>query len=231
MMKYFLIIYAFLFVSGCSKSYPDEKTIDFLLLLKLIPKPTVVATPVDATPYLFVTSGSYNGNLKGTAGNGIAGADAICATEKTANFSTLPGNASDYKAMIVDGTNRRACTSANCTTSGTSEGISWVFKASTTYYLPDKSVVLTTNGNGVVVLPNLTTGLTKAFDPSSSKKWWTGLNLDWTLFNIDYCTVWTIGTTVPSAMAGIGNELGQNSINGSFDACNNLYRLICVRQQ
>lgn len=230
MMKYFLIIYAFLFVSGCSKSYPDEKTIDFLLLLKLIPKPTVVATPVDATPYLFVTSGSYNGNLKGTAANGIAGADAICATEKTANYSTLPGNASDYKAMIVDGTNRRACTSANCTTSGTSEGISWVFKASTTYYLPDKSAVLTTDSNGIVVLPNLTTGLTKAFDQSSAKQWWTALSINW-VYSGASCVLWSSNSNGQFGDTGQGSKLGQEAVNYLVDTCDILYRLICVRQQ
>ncbi|HLD45750.1 MAG TPA: DUF1554 domain-containing protein, partial [bacterium] len=68
----------------------------------------------EAVKKIFVTDATYNGNL-----GGVAGADALC--EADANKPAT----GTYKALIVDGVARVACTTANCG-GGAGENIDWV---------------------------------------------------------------------------------------------------------
>jgi hypothetical protein len=168
--------------------------------------------------YIFLTVTGRNGNM-----SGVTGADTICATEKTTNYSSLLGTT--YKAMIVDASNRKACTTANCS-GGISENLNWVLLPLQTYYLAtSNAAIFTTTSSGITTFP-----ITSAVDTASSKKWWTGLSNDWrTSLAADTCSNWTA--------TGAAGEYGQGSVTTSqwiaFPAsnpCSNLYSLICVEQ-
>ncbi|MCP5501687.1 MAG: DUF1554 domain-containing protein [Leptospiraceae bacterium] len=179
--------------------------------------------------YIFVSSGTYNGNLKGTFANGIAGADNICSNEKNANFASLPGLGTDYKALLVDDTNRVACTTPNCG-GGVAEHIDWILQANT-YYVKD-------NGGVPVQLflsdsKGLFTSLDTAFDSTAGKLWWTGLNSDWKTDIATYCDTWKDGTAFFSGITGKSNVINLTSINdgNAFgEACNTSKYILCVQQ-
>lgn len=238
-IKLFFITLMLLFLFRCSEPFPKGTTYDFLVLALLsqntnteTTEPIDDETPIEEEPiqdepvvtnkYIFVTSTPYNGNL-----GGITGADSICDTEKTSNFSSLPSGT--YKAMLVDGTNRRACSTANCS-GGTSEHIDWVFQASTTYVRDDDVTVFTTDANGVIDFSNVS--LDAPFGTTGS--WWTGLNTDWTDGN--NCSNWGDGSFANGIYGS--NQINSNSIcdDSSSDCsfggtlCNSTYKLVCVQQ-
>jgi hypothetical protein len=93
---------------------------------------------------IFTTSGTNNGNF-----GGMAGADAYCTSD--ANKPTR----GTYKAMLVDGTNRVACTSSFCGGSGVSEHVDWVLDPTTLYSRSDGTPIGTTTSAGVFTFPLL----------------------------------------------------------------------------
>jgi len=131
-----------------------------------------VSTPQYKT---FVTKAEFTGNIAtdGEPTTDIANADALCM-----NDDYKPAGSSTYKAMLVDGTRRVACTTTNCSEGGTSENVDWVFKPNTTYTQSDGTTpIFTTDAHGVFDLEaNL---LTNSFDTSAST-YFTGLMGDWT---------------------------------------------------
>jgi hypothetical protein len=92
-----------------------------------------------------VSTSTTDGNITDFTGGpyatGIAGADALCASD----FD--PG----YKAMIVDSTpiQRRACIYANCATTGITAHVNWVLRPNVTYVREDGLPIFTANWNGV----------------------------------------------------------------------------------
>ena len=221
--------------ASCSHKFPKGNLFDLMILRKLLTKPTVATTTttttsptptVNTNKYIFVTVATYNGNL-----GGISGADTKCQTEKTNNFAGLPGNAEDYKAFIVDGTTRRACSNSDCS-GGVSENLDWVLKANTDYYRLDGTTdtkIFTTNASGIVNFTGGTTLLT-AIDSSSSTFWWTGIDVDWVYVGSACTTTWA--ATGGNSSRGIGASTGSTSIrNTVLSSCNSPpNKLLCVRQ-
>lgn len=166
---------------------------------------------------MYVTATSYAGNL-----GGIAGADAKCMSD--ANY---PGSGT-YKALIVDGSSRRACTTDNCS-GGTGEHIDWVLRNNATYCKTDgTTIITTTNAVGLLSYP-LAVSLA-----SSSTSVWTGLMSYWK-GNVD-CSNWT-SSTMSTDQAHNGNMGDAGSTSESFagDAnafaqCGNTKKIICVEQ-
>ncbi len=114
--------------------------------------------------YFFITNSTFTGDL-----GGIAGADAKC------NSDANKPNSSSYKAFIVDGTNRVACTTASCST-GTIEHTDWVLIPNTTYTRIDSSTpIATTDANGLFTFPFTNTYIDT---DDTSFSIWTGLNAD-----------------------------------------------------
>ena len=67
--------------------------------------------------------------------------------------SNYPGSGT-YKALITDGTNRVACTSANCATGGAGENINWVLTPSTEYFRTDGTTEIgVTTSAGIFSFP------------------------------------------------------------------------------
>ena len=129
-----------------------------------------VSTPQYKT---FVTKAEFTGNIAtdGEPTTDIANADALCM-----NDDYKPAGSSTYKAMLVDGTNRVACTTALCS-GGTSEHIDWVLQPNAEYYRSDgTTLILKTNANGIF---DFGANLTNSFDTSAST-YFTGLMGDWT---------------------------------------------------
>jgi hypothetical protein len=149
---------------------------------------------------------TVQGNMGGLP-SGIAGGDANCPVS--------------FKAMIVDGTARRACSSISCST-GITEHIDWVLRPNITYLRSDE-VTLIATANFAGVLPfSLAATITGAGDQA-----WTGLNADWTT-STNTCNSW--GTTSDQGQYGQGNATGGQAISANNTGCASTLRLYCVEQ-
>lgn len=157
---------------------------------------------------LFV-SAAFSGNL-----GGVSGADTTCGA--------------GYRALLVDGTFRFACTSANCAVGGTSEHVNWVLQPNRSYYRSDLTTfVFQTNANGVFPFGTLTA----VFDTAAAAPngLWTGLNADWTT-NTNNCSLWFAPIAMLTGRSGLKNSTGAAAISNSMDACNLTRRILCVEQ-
>lgn len=160
----------------------------------------------------FLSSTALDGNI-----GGVAGADTICNSDG-AKPSIQPNV---YKAMIVDGTTRKASTTANA---GDGQ-IDWVFLPNTSYFRTDGTTqIMTTNANGIFVFGSLTSSFLGVMT-----SYWTGLNADWTTFGT-HCTGWT--TTGGNSRVGDGTPTNGNSITGMSNIpCSSVTPyLLCVQQ-
>jgi len=169
---------------------------------------------------VFVSQMNTNGNIAvlGVPGsNAIQKVDYICNTE-----FYKPITSSSFKAMIVDGVNRRACITPNCT--DPNENIDWVFKPNTDYYTyHGGGYLFTTNSAGIVLGE-----INQITSSSSSAFYWTGLGSDWTNSPTN-CNNWTDYT----GAGVIGVSTAKNSSWYSHSTtlyCYNSVQLLCVEQ-
>ncbi len=190
-------------------------------------------TEGDARRFIFVSVDAHDGDFASGYANGIAGADDFCATQKATHFSALPGSNGDYAALMMDdGTNRRACTTANCG-GGTAEHVDWVLAPNTTYYNPDGASLLQTNAAGVFDFGSFSLDL--AIDTNGSVEWWTGrLANDWIVSGNFNCSDWTVNIAgaplTNNAYYGIGADTTENSLSYLNDSCDQTRRVLCVRR-
>lgn len=230
-LKIECVYFLFLFLR-CSTPFPDlDSNVLFLALLNSGSVQSTATSPSDpnlAFKYIFVTTTPRNGLLG--AGT-VSGADSLCSSEKNANFSSLPGTGSDYKALIVSNVApiRRACNGTpNCT--NIAENSDWVLLPNRDYYrgtATNPVKVFTTNSAGIALFP-----IVSFLDSSAANLWWTGLANDWTISVGDTCNNWTDGTGGSTGEFGAGAVTNANSINsgGFSDPCNATKKLVCVRQ-
>jgi hypothetical protein len=164
---------------------------------------------------IFVTNSQPNGSL-----GGISGADAIC------DGDTAKPTGAKYKAMLVDGTTRRACSTANCGTSGLLENMDWVLQPQVTYVqaagvLP----VFTANTSGIFPFGTLTNAISGAAGSA-----WTGLTTDWVIANggsdLD-CNNWLAGG---NGAIGDVASLTNSALYFTSSFCSASRRLYCVEQ-
>jgi hypothetical protein len=126
--------------------------------------------------------------------------------------------------MIVDGTNRRACSTSNCI--DPNENVDWVFKPNTDYYRPDGTYLFTTNSAGIV-----TTNIANPiFFPVSF--YWTGLASDWTMSSSDHCYNWTDNLSSSTGRDGSSDSIDSNwySYTTPPPYCGSSNALLCVEQ-
>ena len=148
---------------------------------------------------------------------GISAADTLC--------NASPPIARPFKALLVDGTARIACTSAQCTTSGAAEGVDWVLAPNTQYVRADGTTVIgTTSGAAIFSFP------LDASIGTSGLTYWTGLNTDWTT-STDSCAGWT-QTSGVFATQGLADFSDNNAIAGVGESCATLAGAFfaCVEQ-
>lgn len=193
---------------------------------------TVVVTAQDATTKtytitvtrlsagvkrIFVTSSQYNGNL-----GGITGADTKCNAD-----SSKPADGSTYKAILVDGTNREACTTSNCS-GGPGEHTDWVLVATTSYVRASDSVVLfTTNANGIFVFGSMS----NSFSSGTQVKYWSGFS-NATIWGASgtICTSFT--NTTGSGRVGLSDQTNYTSLRdvAGSPSCASSQNLLCAEQ-
>lgn len=189
---------------------------------------------VEPTVYkVFITASTFDGNLQGVAANGPAGADAKCLAD-----ANKPSSGT-YKAMITDGTNRRACTTDNCGGAGldASENVDWVFQFGRIYIrASDSASLFTPVAAGIIVAPG--TILNHNFDSGTPKYFWTGIAQ-----NPDYwstassspnytCSNWTSNANISDGgRVGISDSTSYTAFrSGGGRNCNDSYHLVCVEQ-
>lgn len=159
---------------------------------------------------IYTTQAQPNGDL-----GGVAGADAAC--------NTAPPVAGVYKALIVDGVSRVACTSDDCQTGGTAEHVDWVLEPSSLYVRADGTEIGTTNFDGLFLFD-----LANAISPVSSETW-TGLSTTWTVGTT--CDAWTDGTSSTIGTAGLSGEIEVDAISAYEQWCDRTnVALVCVQQ-
>jgi len=161
---------------------------------------------------IYVTSMPKKANF-----GGINGADTQCNADPP-----VPGT---FKALLVDGSTRVACTSAQCTTNGATEGVDWVLAPNTKYVRADNTTVIgTTNSAGIFSFP------LEASIGTSSLSYWTGLSADWTT-SADSCAGWT-QTSGAFANEGLADAVDSAAIIGVNESCATLAGAFfaCVQQ-
>ena len=139
--------------------------------------------------FVFASNSTYNGNL-----GGIAGADAKCNSDLNKPSDTI------YKAYIVDGVNRIACTTPGCST-GPSEHKDWVSTANTTYILNNADIFMITDANGIFSFLNHSIMF-------SSGNFWDGFDSNFTT-HAQTCTRWS--SVALSGGVGVGGVFTANA--------------------
>ncbi len=216
---FLLLLLSLTMFGNCSEEKKDNTALLAALALASSSSPAAgnpaSETHVSLNRIYLTTSVITGGNL-----GGISGADARCSSD-----GNKPSTGT-YKAMIVSGTTRRACSTANCG-GGSSENIDWVLKPSTKYYQADGTTeIFTTNASGIFVFGTATNVMSNTIYAGV----WTGLSTDWTNTAGD-CTAWTstAGTTGRGS-SGFNTTDDLISIEQTA-ACNaTAYRLYCVEQ-
>ncbi|TGK79870.1 DUF1554 domain-containing protein [Leptospira montravelensis] len=202
-----------------------------------------ISIQIEPTVYkVFITAATFNGDLKGAAADGPAGADLKC------NADTNKPSTGTYKAMLTtDGGDRVACTSDNCS-GGIGENTFWVYQSGRIYvrasdsanlFSPNSAGILPADGSG-----NFTTNpyyLNHSFDSgTTNKEFWTGFALTnyWqtaTQEPENTCNNWTINVgpspTSDGGRVGASNSTNYSAFrNGSGRSCASSYYLLCVEQ-
>lgn len=159
--------------------------------------------------YLHALSGG--GNL-----GGITGADQKCSDNRPL------GSTSAFKAMIVLGSTRRACSTEYCS-GGVSENQDWVLAANTTYCTSDfESKVFETNSAGIIdgFPSQLVSVETRAY---------TGLGDNWIAFGPN-CTSWTSNSAGQQGRTGNAQSVDSSFYSLGSITCDNNASLYCVEQ-
>jgi hypothetical protein len=204
-------------IAGCSES-SDNSASAAVIALAAIQASSSSASGSNAACattghcLIFVT------NSNATLNAGISGLDANCT-----NDVNKPAGGGTYKAMVADGTNRRACTTANCG-GGTAEHISWVLKPNKEYRRANGTTVIgTTTANGVFALP-LTNAIQTTVVGTNSTV--TGLNTNWTSSASDCTDFAGAGST----SNGLHDDASAFMLSIGTSGCGNTMKVYCVEQ-
>ncbi len=149
--------------------------------------PNVNKIKINVTPIhiIFMTSESYNGNLKDGGGStivtphttGTAGADAICQSEAYSSGSTIPTGLT-FKALLVDADRYPCDATGQC---GGSHSLDWVLNQGDIYDNPADSSVSnstlfnTVNQNYVFDGSNIYLNFANGLTASDNSEFWSGI--------------------------------------------------------
>ncbi|MDI7207297.1 DUF1554 domain-containing protein [Leptospira santarosai] len=175
--------------------------------------------------YLYQVAG-MKGDLSFQGKPGLYGADKLCNTDvnNSSELSLVEGKAKPFKAMVVDGINRRASVTAN---HGDGQ-IDWVLKPNTEYKRIDVNPITVgvTNSAGLFTFP-----LNSTWHPFAGDNIWTGLNSDWTGAS-ENCGMWMD----PDAHGRYGDSdsTTDEAISAGVSACDDSAfihpEILCVEQ-
>lgn len=220
-MKMFLPLSLLLLLCSCVADYQtdgDDPLIQNTELSDPTPSPTPTPTPTPLPMKKTFVSASTDGNI-----GGIAGADTKCMNDAQAEVGKT------YKAMIIDGVNRVACTTPMCNTGGSSEHVDWVLQPNTEYYRIDGTTLIgETNNNGLFIIP-LTN--TYKYDAGTHRlsRIWSGLSADWRGSGAT-CSGWTSAAAIIGSHAAVDATSSQ-AVYWSSQGCDYAGNyLLCVEQ-
>jgi hypothetical protein len=179
---------------------------------------------------MLITEGGWVGAPQAPAENynGVAGADAKCNWSSDPNW---PASGGVYKAMLVDGTNRSACSEtqgqgfSDCGSQGITAHIDWVLRPNITYVKSDGILPLfTADFNGVFAWGNLAMQL-----DTDDYVVWTGFsdNERWSVSS-SHCSTWSTNTGLGDY--GLANQTGYRFIKEWNQSCAGEARIYCVEQ-
>ncbi len=203
-------------------SQTDELTIAALALANSTSLAATSSTTVNCASTgfcrIFATAATATKN------GGITGLDAQCNAD-----TNKPSGGGTYKALVSDGVNRRACTTAACG-AGTGEHINWVLKPSKEYRRKDGTTVIgTTTANGVFSFP-LTNSPEILANLVVTNGVATGLSANWTSSAND-CLDWSSNAGGNSSTVGTWDSTNAGVIDGGgTSGCSNGHMLLCVEQ-
>lgn len=209
------IFFSFLTLAACSQKEKDNTALYLVLLANLSSDNSVGSCATTGPCKIFATAANATVNA------GISGLDSNCSSD-----SNKPAGGGTYKALVSDGTNRRACTTANCGT-GTGEHINWVLKPNKEYRQADGTTVIgTTTSNGVFTFP-----LTNAFQTTitGTNGIVTGLNTNWTS-NANDCSDWSTNAGGTNMSFAVHDDTTNACLSVGTQACNNVGKVVCVEQ-
>lgn len=193
--------------AGCSSDSDNTPLMAAIVLLNN------TSCSGSGTCKIFVTSSNA------TLTSGISGLDSQCASD-----ANKPSGGGTYKALVADGTNRIACTTANCS-GGSSEHTEWVLKASKEYRRSDGTTVIgTTSSNGVFTFP-LTAAIQTTVVGTNSTV--TGLEKNWTSSAND-CS--NFSSAAVNTSQGLHDQTDDNLLSIGTSGCGNNMKIICVEQ-
>ncbi|EID99722.1 PF07588 family protein [Leptospira licerasiae serovar Varillal str. VAR 010] len=206
----FVTVFIFTLSVGCSKPSDNDSALVVALLS--------MQSQSSAGSKMFAIAA-----VKADVGGGLSGLDSQCNSD-----SNKPSGGGTYKALVVDGTNRVACTSANCATSGASEHVDWVLKANKKYVQSDGTTVIgTTTSNGIFTFP-LSNPFQSTF--SGTNLTVTGMFADWTSSG-NNCSGWS---TASSSSANFADHTATSTdaiyAGGSIGCSSSAMKIVCVEQ-
>lgn len=202
-------------ITGCAQYNANSS---FLGLLLNQASSSSVTASVASQRRIFLSATTHDGNFAT-----IAAADSICN-----NDANRPATTSTYKAFLVDGTNRNACTSTNCATNGILENVDWVLQPNTTYYRSNGTTPIFTTNAAAIATFNFTNSFT-----GTAAVYWTGMRgtpNTWQGSTANRCNFWTDGSAGFQGGTGLGNAVDNSGIRNTSPNCNVLQSLLCVEQ-
>lgn len=165
----------------------------------------------------FIYGMDLTGDLKtnGNGATGVDGADKLCQGDAQSSGGT-------YKALVVDGVHRVACSTANCS-GGISEHIDWVLQPNTKYVRIDGTTEIgTTDSKGLLQFPLANEFIFQSYDL------WTGLNTNWTTSS-DNCSGFASDQTF--GQTGYSNTKDVEAISNRNYVCSYYgISIMCVEQ-
>lgn len=173
---------------------------------------------------IFVSSRGFNGgggsNTSGSPapGLGISMFDDICAEDAT--NKNLTGT---FKALVVDSSARRACSTSNCS-GGAGERLDWPLATRMEYRREDETTVIgKTDKTGRIIFP-----LTNAISPTPVTIW-TGIGSGW--LADQHCLNWTSDSSSFSGRTGLAGSTSSAAINGGvYGNCSSSeHKFLCVQ--
>lgn len=210
-MRYAMIVLAVVAGLSCSQAFPDD------VLLLLLMNEAIINEPYT----IFISNATYQGNL-----GGPSAADAHCQSD-----AANPDVSRFYKALLVDGVKRTACSNSNCSPAGSNDYLDWVLKANRPYYRMEAGVMtfLARTSPGRIFEFEGGTTLHAGLHSDGAREWWTGLSSSWQSDSND-CANWTDNTVGNSGIGGIGNQTNSTSIANLTVLCLSSRYLVCVQQ-
>ncbi|RHX88103.1 hypothetical protein DLM78_03845 [Leptospira stimsonii] len=189
---------------------------------------------IETDKCIFLASNSATPGVSGPGflGNlgGIAGADAKCQAEKPKD---LPGNASEYKALLGISSFR------NPTQAPSTPETDWPLKIGVRYFsyspsAPEGTLIGTSvsngigSGSGIFSFP-LNSSVDHSSDPSTLS-FWTGLGSGFVPIGTSYnCSSYTDGSS-GYGYDGLKGSRNSSAFSRYYFSCSSPARLICIRQ-